>query len=247
MRIQTTEDDKIRTKSMISRRKLFLLTAGAGSFCKNVPELWAGTPFWERKPSTQWTEEELRQLTTRSPWAKETNLDFEAAEGGHFEVPGNSSPYDGRGAAIPRPAGVMKRAPVVVRWESAEPIRMAMVSSLPKGLEDRYAIGVSNIPPEAMNAAKRRGEDGTPQTLETMLRDLEAAATLEAAGKDPAGAGIVRRIPGAESTYVFGFAKEFLQLTPQDREAVFTLRTARVSVKARFNLKEMIYRGKLAL
>jgi hypothetical protein len=232
---------------VISRRKFLLLTLGAGSFCKNVTDLWGATPFWERKPSTQWTDEEIRQLTTRSPWAKETNLDFEAAEGGHFEVPGSSSPYDGRGASVQRPAGVMKKAPVVVRWESAEPIRMAMVAALPKGFEDRYAIGVSNIPPEAMNAGKRRGEDGTPMTLETMLTDLEAAATLEAPGKDPAGAGIVRRISGAESTYVFGFAKEFLQLTAQDREALFTLRTAHVSVKARFNLKEMIYRGKLAL
>jgi hypothetical protein len=232
---------------MISRRKLLLLTAGAGWFCNFAPKLQAATPFWERKPSTQWTGEEILQLTTHSPWAKETNLDFEAAEGGHLEVPGGGSPYDGRGAAIPRPEGVMKKAPVVVRWESAEPIRMAMVSTLSRDFADRYAIGVSNIPPEAMNAAKRRGEDGTPTTLETMLRDLEAAATLEAPGKDPAGAGIVRRIPGAESTYVFGFAKEFLQLTAQDREAVFTLRTARVSVKAKFNLKEMVYRGKLAL
>lgn len=233
-------------ESMISRRKFFLTVAAAGSFCKTARELQGATPFWDRKPSTQWTEEEIRQLTTRSPWAKGTNLDFEAAEGGHFEVPGSGSPYDGRGAATPRPAGVMKSAPVVVRWESADPIRMAMVSTLPKGFEDRYAIGVSNIPPEAMNAG-RRGQDGTPQTLETMLRDLEAAATLEAPGKDPAGAGIVRRIPGAESTYVFGFAKEFLLLTAQDREALFTLRTAHVSVKTRFNLKEMIYRGKLAL
>jgi hypothetical protein len=231
---------------MISRRKVLLLSVGAGSFCKSVSPLWAASPFWDRKPSTQWTEDEIRQLTTRSPWAKETNLDFEAAEGGHFEVPGSGSPYDGRGAATQRPAGVLKKAPVIVRWESAEPIRMAMVSTLPRGFEDRYAIGVSNIPPEAMNAG-RRGQDGTPQTLETMLRDLEAAATLETPGKDPAGAGIVRRIPGAESTYVFGFAKEFLQLTERDREALFTLRTPHVSVKTRFNLKEMIYRGKLAL
>ncbi|HKD08352.1 MAG TPA: hypothetical protein VKB79_20795 [Bryobacteraceae bacterium] len=231
---------------MTSRRRLVLLAAAAGSFCKEVSVLWGATPFWERKPSTQWTDEEIHQLTTRSPWARETNLDFEAAEGGHLEVPGSGSPYDGRGATTPRPAGVLKKAPVIVRWESAEPIRMAMVSTLPKGFEDRYAIGVSNIPPEAMNAG-RRGQDGTPQTLETMLRDLEAAATLEAPGKEPAGAGIVRRIPGAESTYVFGFAKEFLQFTAQDREALFTLRTPHVSVKAKFNLKEMIYRGKLAL
>jgi hypothetical protein len=96
---------------------------------------------------------------------------------------------------------------------------------------------------------KRRPSDAPApkMTLEAMLEELQAAATLEVPGKDAAGAGIVRRLAGSESTYLFGFSKEFLPISVNDKEAVFILHTLRVSVKAKFPLKEMIYKGALAV
>src|SRR5665213_1092561 len=236
---------------MITRRRILVL-AGGGSFCNATSGLWAASGFWNRKPSTQWSPEEIQQLTTHSPWAKETNLDFEAAEGGHFQVPGSGSPYggtdgQGRGATIERPAGTMKSAPVVVRWESAKPIRDALLIPLPREFEGHYVLSVSNVPPTAMNPEKRNSPDAQPVTLQQMTGELQAASTLQAAGKDAAGAGLVRRATGLESTYLFGFAKEFLTLTTADKEVVFLLRTNRVSVKAKFQPREMLYRGTLAL
>ena len=31
---------------------------------------WAGTPFWESKPPAQWSDDELQELLTDSPWAQ---------------------------------------------------------------------------------------------------------------------------------------------------------------------------------
>lgn len=240
---------------MTTRRKFFLAAAGASSFCEFGIVLRAATGFWNKKPSTDWSPEEIQQITNRSPWAKETNFDFEAAED-PTPVPGTGSPYDGtngsgRGATIERPAGIMKRAPVLARWESAAPVRDALLTPLPHAFESHYVISLSNVPPTAMNSSmnKRRPQDAPAPviTLEAMLEELQAAATLEVPGKDPAGAGIVRRLTGSESTYLFGFSKEFLTLSANDKEAIFTLHTLRVSVKARFQLKDMLYKGALAV
>lgn len=229
---------------MISRRTL-LTMIGAAPFC-------TAANFWDKKPSTSWSGDEILQITTRSPWAKETNLDFEFAEGGHFEVPGSGSPYGGqdgggRGATIERPAGVLKRAPVLVRWESAQPIRDALLAPLPRDFADHYVLSVSNVPATAMLPEKRLTTDAPPVSLQSFLDDLQASATLEAQGKEPAGAGVVRRMTGSDSTYLFGFSKELLPLTVKDREVVFTLHTRRVSLKAKFQPKEMVYRGALAI
>jgi hypothetical protein len=45
----------------------------------------------------------------------------------------------------------------------------------------------------------------------------------------------------------FGFSKEFMPLTPADRDVVFSLTTAQLALKASFSPKEMLYLGKLAV
>jgi hypothetical protein len=45
----------------------------------------------------------------------------------------------------------------------------------------------------------------------------------------------------------FGFAKEFMPLTSTDKDVTFALNTAQLELKARFDPKEMLYLGKLAV
>jgi hypothetical protein len=217
-----------------------------------VPGLSAATPFWNRKPPSQWTADEITQLLNRSPWSRETNFDFEAVEGGHLELPAGGAPgqegNNGRGrnpqmSSDPQ-AGVMRRATVVVRWESAEPVRDAQQLPPLQGFEGRYVISVSNIPAGVMNRHRR----GEPEpSSEDVIAELQGAATLVVTGRDPAGAGIVRRLAGSQNSYLFGFSKDLLPLSGNEKEVVFELRTARVSVKEKFELKNMIYHGKLAV
>jgi hypothetical protein len=228
----------------ICRRSL-IRTLG---LCFFAPVLQAAPPFWNRKAPQDWTTDEITQLLGRSPWARETNLDFEATEGGHIEnLPTGAPPQPGEKA--PRPdaqAGSMSRTPVVVRWESAQPIRDAFQTPMIHAFEGHYVISVSNIPPAAMTR-HRAGKHDVAPSQEDMLAELQGAATLEVPGRDPAGAGLIRKVSGSENNYLFGFAKELLPLTGSEKEILFVLHTARVSVKAKFEPKSMIYRGKFAV
>jgi hypothetical protein len=231
--------------TVVSRRALL----GGALVCALDTRLQAAAPFWDRKPASAWSPEEITQLLTRSPWARETNIDFEQTEGGQVEIPaGGGSPGQesyGRGATDGKDpaAGVMRRAPVEVRWESSQAIRDAAQLPLAQIFEGRYVISVSNIPAEVM----RRSRNVAGMTYDDLLNELQGAATLESPGREPAGAGLVKRVPGSENGYLFGFARELLPLAGNEKEVDFVLKTARVSVKAKFEPKNMLYRGKPAL
>jgi hypothetical protein len=229
----------------LNRRTLLIGLAAARS-------LRAASPFWDRKPSTQWSPDEIAQLLSKSPWARETNLDLEASTGGHMELPpgGGAAGQDqqmssGRGAPSDVTPGVMRRTPVLVRWDSAQPLRDTLQLPSIQEFEGRYVISVSNIPAAVMKRKLRSAEDGI--ALSDFLAELQGAASLEATGKESVGAGLVRRVPGSANNYLFGFSRDLLQLTGREKEVQFTLRTSLVSVKAKFEPKNMIYRGKLAV
>jgi len=83
----------------------------------------------KRKSASEWTEEEIERLLTKSPWAKEADAEMDSAgmsptegggPGGGPGVPGRRS---GPGAAF--------RIKALVRWESAAPIREASRRQFP--------------------------------------------------------------------------------------------------------------------
>ena len=79
-----------------------------------------------------------------------------------------------------------------------------------------------------------------------MVDTLRNSARLEAKGKDPAQPGVVELSKNG-SEVLFGFSREFITLTPADRDITFSLSTGQASLKARFDAKEMTYRGRLAV
>jgi hypothetical protein len=60
---------------MLTRRYAILIGAGAAA---SALRLEAGE-FWEDKPRSEWTDKEVQKLLTRSPWAKETTVNFRGA------------------------------------------------------------------------------------------------------------------------------------------------------------------------
>jgi hypothetical protein len=176
---------------------------------------WGATGFWNRKSPREWTDAELHELTTKSPWAQDARIDPKTNV--VLAPPEEKDAKNGAG----RPG-----ARAVVCWESAKPILDALGNILPGGLEGHYVIGVKD--------------------RERQIQPLTASATLEAKGKEPVQAGVVVRARDVE-TILFGFSRELLPLTVRDREVLFSLDTDQVAVKAKFDPKEMIYRGQLAL
>ena len=81
-----------------------------------------------------------------------------------------------------------------------------------------------------------------------MLDHLKAFTSLQPKDKPIAQPGVVEPQPATGTpSFLFGFSKEILALGTDDREIAFSTRLGRLLIKAKFNLKEMTYRGELAL
>jgi hypothetical protein len=146
-----------------------------------------------------------------------------------------SEPEAGRGGSRGGPCGLapcgqIMPGEVTVIWESAQPIREALHPVIPPQFNGRYVISI-------------RGLEGTQ-----VLDKLEAGAELIVKGKPPVQSGVVAQ---RNSSYLFGFSKEIMPITADDKEVLFIVRTGPdlkgTLVRATFNPKEMLYRGTLAL
>lgn len=136
-----------------------------------------------------------------------------------------------------------------VRWESAKPVVEAMKAPLPDAFANHYVISISGFP---LNGGRRRSQDdsdsNSSQSTDDMLDQLKSLTFLEPKGRDGAQPGVVQKSPSSGGgTIWFGFSKELLALKPEDKEVTFSTKLGRLLVKTKFNLKDMIYHGELAL
>ncbi|MGA2434255.1 MAG: hypothetical protein ABSG25_03120, partial [Bryobacteraceae bacterium] len=80
----------------ITRREALLAaaTASLGVWSR----LYASdSEFWNKKAPADWTSEEVTQLTTKSPWAKEVTGEFSRGEGGGGGMGGGGGQGGGGG------------------------------------------------------------------------------------------------------------------------------------------------------
>jgi hypothetical protein len=254
-------------------RRGFIALAGA---LVSRTRLFGASDFWNKKDPDSWSSEEIVQLSSRSPWAKVTNAVFGSERRGRIgqggnpndpndqnngQYPGgnNRGGYPGGGGGIGYPGGGvgfpggggggMGRnrgsqggqrggeqqaggVEVTVRWESAEPMRLALKTPLAKEFAAHYVIGVVGLPNQS-------------DTKDEMLDRLKGSAYLQAKGKDAIQPGVVLQAPDGE--VLFGFAKEFLNLSSNDKDLQFSVSTGKLSLKVKFEPKEMIYKGQFAV
>jgi len=267
---------------ILSRRSVFTL-AGAGLFAWD--SLYAfSSDFWNKKDPSQWTGEEIDQLTSKSPWAKAVTA--QGAPGGYGSGQGspNGGGYPGGGGGgMGRPtigiggigfprgrgmgggrggypgggrgAGATYKG--TVRWESAQPILDALKNPLPDAFAKHYVIGVRDIP--LIEDRPRRQDNDDPDSTNstnstnsnTLSKDtietLKQSTTLQPKGRELAQAGVVQQMTPGGTYFLFGFSKEFLDFGKNDREVDFSTRLGRILVKDKFDMKEMLYHGKLAV
>jgi hypothetical protein len=136
-----------------------------------------------------------------------------------------------------------------VRWESAQPVLEAMKTPLPEAFAEHYVISVSRFPltPGRRRRSQDDSETSSSQSVDDMLDRIKGETFLEPKDKSGAQPGIVQQQPHSGGTILLGFSKEFLMLKPDDKEVTFTTQLGRLTVKTKFNLKEMMYRGTLAV
>ena len=233
---------------LILTRRHWLLAAGAGiaPWCIYG---FGGKEFWDTKEPAEWNADELAKLLTKSPWAKSVSAQRTRTQ--KSTLPADPAPFPG-----PRPrnpvgmGGPRTRMPGTGRstktlttyegtvvWESAAPVRAVRTASkttLPDGFEGQYVLGVSGVP-----LAKSESKGA--------LERLRQVTTLQARNRQPLEAAGARVQRENGTVYLFSFSREALPVSRDDKEIVFTTHMGNLAFSARFNPKDMLYRGELSL
>jgi len=227
--------------------------------------LIAADPSWKDKPASQWTEEDARQVLTKSPWARQITAgvarresEDELRDGGTMGQPKGvgydnvdpkgsgprlptspTSIFTGKGAG-PSPRSMVQSMILRLRWETALPVRIAELKSReiePPTLEgDGYRIAVYGIPNGNFN--------GDPKKLGDPLK--EGAALKREGKKDvkPLRVEVFQRSDGVAVVYLFPLSAE---ISRKDERLEFEAHIGRIVVAQFFNLAEMDFQGKLEL
>jgi hypothetical protein len=215
---------------------LGLMTLPGGAF--------AAKEFWNERKPEEWTAAEVKELLSKSPWAK----DGEIKDNGQVGSLGSPRAAAGRRAAGRTPNGgnASSNPPKIawkamVRWDSALPVREALKGGGPKNIKDFYVLNVIGNLPGAVPSEDEPADRGSLAYLKdnTKLQhkgdEIHLSRVEDAPGSDLSPAG----------TY-FYFSR-MLALMPEDKEVTFATRIGPLDVKCKFTLKDMIYRGSLDL
>jgi hypothetical protein len=219
--------------------------------------LLAAEPAWKNKPVANWTDEDAQQILENSPWAKTVvagiarrQTEDERREGGDMGQPKGVG-YDGvvdrklplrqelgnpllPGKPLPSTAPTIR---LLVRWESALPIRAAELKAHaptpPTLSDDGYIIAVYGVP---ASFAK-----GDPTSLGKPLRE---SAFLRREGKKdvfPSRVEVFELESNVLVTYLFPLSAE---ISKNDSVVEFRALIGRLQVSQHFLVQEMQFQGK---
>ena len=206
------------------RRKL----AGTVSVWLLAGAALVAADFWEEKDFTTWSDEEVEEMLTDSPWAKQVGI-----------IVGGREQSD-----------AIRPTTVTITWNSALPIKQAMVRQAigldaPIPAEDQqaleraepfYAVTLSGLPPTLRWLATRRDA-------------LKADSMLARKDKWPIAPDSVRLFQDTQSrsiSVVFRFPKTDA-ITLDDRDVELITKLGNAEVTKTFTLADMVVGDQLAL
>jgi len=230
---------------VVSRRAALRIFAGSVLIQPHL--LTGGSPeeeFWNTRPPEDWTADEIQTLTTKSPWAKPVTAEIKAyspLSGGGAGAAGGrrGGRSSGRAAGSNSGAGSPKFQGVV-RWASAKPIRLALKLQFPPSLASHFVISVSGLP----IVSGHGGDDGSSGA--DSYDGLKAQTALQVKGQEAIQPGVIEPDKNETSTLYFGFLPQLVQLDG-DKIVTFTTTMAPLNVKVKFELKQMKFKGDLAV
>ena len=196
----------------------------------------AAADFWEETEFTAWSDKDVEQMMNDSPWAKRLTVRFPR------------TPRESRGGRFGgfRPGTSTPQTRLVIQWQSAQPIRQAMVRG-------RIEQG-GTVDPEAQVFLDQSSPGyvvvvtGLPGQFGRLTPEaLMAEARLERKGKSPivpAQAQPQRAERGV--TIVYLFPKDDA-IVLEDKEVEFITEVGDVTVKKKFTLEDMVFNDQLEL
>ncbi len=243
----------------------------------------AASQPWKGKDPKQWTRQEAETILTASPWAQGAEATFpdprEAPPTSVYSLPGPAqagmaSPagatdgkWDG-GVSRNNGAGLLPTLSVLVRWDSALPVRQALLRSKEVGMKlppeqlaaaakepKSYALSVTGLLPgkEYQKASPMPTkstsdpDDGTRPALSTEqvlegLMENTRLAIRKGQVLHPENVTM-----DADTGAIHIFFPRTTEITKADKEVLFTTRFGSLNVEKRFRLSELMYQGHLEL
>lgn len=240
--------------------------------------------FWDKKKYPEWSDKEVRQMVTNSPWARRVEIPLgtgmsgggrggrgggrssRGGGGGGFGADSSDGGFAGGGGGAGEPGGGFGGpggggigaegggggpAPtlsLIVRWQSALPIRQAIVKSrfgaeaatsqeaakVLAGEQQYYMVVISGLP--------QRFLQGMPPAR------LKTAGALKLGKSESIEAADVRVNTSPPLVDLLLLFPRTRLIKPEDKEVELVLTgLGSLDVRKKFRLKEMMFEGKLEL
>jgi hypothetical protein len=207
-----------------------------------VPARALPKEFWDEKQPADWTKDEIQELLTKSPWARDATVSY-------YSGPGNAGrqTMNRRGGVVNMPGGGaspggtsvgQQQYKAIVRWETALPVRLASHS---KSTDDPAANYILNLIGDVPMLGGHKDEDGAQ--IEQRTEMLKEYTRLDRKHDPIFLAKVVFPSP-SETLFYFPRTDTIFA---DDKTVTFTTKLGPIEVKVKFTLREMTYHGKLEL
>jgi hypothetical protein len=224
---------------MVTRRRAIRIALG---FSAGVGAIRAGADvrdgFWERKPPSEWTADEISRITTDSPWAHSPTV--YAVRDLRDRPWSERSPLD-----LPR---ADKARGILGRWESARVIQDALHAKPNDDVAEYYLIHLSENSwitrslRETNKLTERLQELRHYSKLQPRYRSIGGMSFPDGVAVDH----VEELLAGPSRGIVFYFPRR-APITLEEKEVRFVTVIDSFRIELHFTLKDMVYHGELAL
>jgi hypothetical protein len=212
---QARQGDKRVTRRLVGAVALFVLACSAA----------LSASFWETKPFTDWSDKEVLELLSDSPWSRRVRVVLNDAPGGRRSTPTTLT--------------------LTISWRSALPTKQALV---------RNQVGLDRpIPPDSQLILERQEDfyivslSGLPLSYSRATGTLKNETFLQPARREPISPSSTIIQPVKDTVMLLFAFPRTDAITLKDKEIEFVTRLGQIVIKKKFDLKSMVFHGELEL
>lgn len=223
--------------------------------------------FWIARPPEQWSGREIKRMVTDSPWARQATV---RTLSGAAPITDMGPPAGRSSDSAPSGAGPPAAPEILVRWESAVPVveacshggmdwrlfscasKLLYLSGLGQKFDELqktfYIVGLSNYPmPLRRQGDAPEHSEAANAALERMSLRIQDSTFLKRKSRSPSKAARVVALPAGQSLLLIVFFPRSEALSVEDEKVLFESTGGAIELKATFNLRTMLFRGRLEL